>query len=233
MNTIRLYTRGKRVAQSYMDRLKEVSTPSISDSLERTPGAPGLLPVGNCLASLKGKPLVGRAFTVRTRAGDNLAVHKGLDLAEPGDVLVIDAGGFVQNAILGELMSSYAHIKKLAGIVVDGAIRDSAAISAGPIPVFARGVSHLGPYKSGPGELHGPVSIGGYVVNDGDVVVADADGVVFIAKDRIEEATAAAEAVIAKEKGQREAIREDRWDRSWVDAMASVVSVEPDEDFLS
>src|SRR4051812_49684010 len=90
----------------------------------------------------KGGRMAGPALTVKTRPGDNLMVHKALDLAEPGDVLVVDAGGDLTNAIIGELMLRQAELRGVAGIVINGAVRDAAEIRAGKLPVFAAGVTH-------------------------------------------------------------------------------------------
>jgi regulator of RNase E activity RraA len=95
-------------------------------------------------------------------------------------VLVVDGGGALDRAVLGEIMARYAAARGLAALVVDGAVRDVEGLAGGALPVFARGVNHLGPYKDGPGEIGGPVHAGGTVVRAGDVVVGDADGVVVI-----------------------------------------------------
>ena len=121
--------------------------------------------------------LVGTAFTVRTRPGDNLAIHKALELVGPGDVIVVDGGGDESRALVGEIMKNIAEHRGAAGYVIDGAIRDVAAFAASDFPCFARAVIHRGPYKSGPGEINVPVSIGGSVVSPGDIVVGDEDGV--------------------------------------------------------
>ena len=107
-------------------------------------------------------------------------VHKAIDLAAPGDVIVVDAGGDLDQAIIGEIMSSWAAKRGVAGFVIDGAIRDAAALSQGDFPVYARGVTHRGPYKDGPGEINVPVSIGGMVVQPGDIIIGDADGLLAI-----------------------------------------------------
>jgi regulator of RNase E activity RraA len=222
---IRLYPAAPELDAQLVERFRRVPASNLSDCLERRPGAVGLAPVGDCLSALGGMSMAGPAMTVRTRPGDNLAVHKALDLARPGDVLVVDARGELVNAIVGELMARYAQTRGVAGIVIDGAVRDRAQISDGTLPVYARGVSHLGPYKTGPGEIHGPVSIGGIPVCDGDVVVGDADGVVVVPRERAESVLAAAEEVVAREADQRRAIDAGCWDRSWVDATARIVPV--------
>jgi regulator of RNase E activity RraA len=93
-------------------------------------------------------------------------------------VLVIDGGGDVSRALIGEIMKAVAQSRGCVGFVIDGAIRDADAFAADVSPCFARGAIHAGPYKSGPGEINVPVSVGGMVVAPGDIVVGDADGVV-------------------------------------------------------
>ena len=187
-------------------------TPNISDNMNRINGA--------CAAirPLHGRErLLGSAFTVRTRPGDNLIVHKALDMLRPGDVLVVDAGGDTTNAILGEIMMRIAIKNGATGIVVDGAIRDAAAFSEAGFPCFARGASHRGPYKDGPGEINVPVTVGGAIVNPGDVVVGDADGVVVVPLDDAEYVAGEAKKVVEKEAVTMRQIEEGTLDRSWVD----------------
>src|SRR4029450_12004836 len=122
----------------------------------------------------------GPALTVKTRPGDNLMVHKAIALAEPGDVIVVDAGGDLTNAIMGDLMLAQMVKRGLAGVVINGAIRDSAAIRAGNFPLFAAGVTHRGPYKDGPGEINVPIAIDGMVITPGDLILGDDDGLLCV-----------------------------------------------------
>lgn len=199
--------------------MASLPTSALSDSMDRFGGAPGIaaMPPGNPTR------LFGPAFTVRTRPGDNLVVHKALDLAQPGDVLVIDAGGSTMRATLGGLICRYAQSRGLAGLVVDGAVRDLADIGALGLPVFARGFTHLGPYKDGPGEIGGPVNIGGTVVRSGDVVVGDVDGLVFVPAERVAPVLAAAQALVENERRIVEAIGRGAWDRKWIDEKLTIV----------
>lgn len=214
MSTCLIHPASPPADRTLLQRLAELPTAAISDSLGRLPGARGLLP-------LAGSPrygrLVGPALTVRTRPGDNLTVHKAVDLAEPGDVLAVDAGGHDDRAIVGELLCRYAASRGIAGIVLDGAARDIEEISALGIPVFARSISHLGPYKNGPGEIRGLASLGGLPVQQGDLVVGDGDGVVAVARARAKQVIAAAEALVEREQAVTRAIDEGSWDRAWVD----------------
>ena len=212
MSTCRLHPSGPRPDPLLLERCRDLPTSVLSDSQERAGGMRGLhwVPGG------RWPRVAGPALTVRTRPGDNLVVHRALDLAEPGDVLVVDAGGFTERAILGEIMGRYAVTRGLAAIVVDGAVRDAEGLAEGPIPVFALAINHLGPYKDGPGEIHGPVQVGGTVVRSGDVVVGDGDGLVVLAHERAAEVVAIGQGRLASEEEQFAQIAMGTLDRSWV-----------------
>ncbi|WP_026641412.1 RraA family protein [Bordetella petrii] len=152
--------------------LQSIVTPHLSDHLHRQRGVVGLNRYNR-----RGK-LVGSALTVKTRPGDNLFIYKAMTLIQPGHVLVVDAGGELSNACVGEIMKRYLQQRGCAGLIVDGAIRDVAAFENDDFPCYARGHVHRGPYKDGPGEVNAPVSIGGQVIQPGDVIVGDEDGIV-------------------------------------------------------
>jgi RraA family protein len=209
---LRILPSPQRPAAQVLERLAALPTPNISDNMQRHYGASaGLRPYH------QGGKLIGPAFTVKTRPGDNLLVHKAIDMAAPGDVIVVDAGGEVAQAIIGEIMSSHAEKRGVAGFVIDGAIRDAEAIARARFPVYARGVTHRGPYKDGPGEINVQISIGGMVVNPGDIIIGDADGVLAVPQDQAEEVIAAATAQNRKEEATLAAIAAGTIDRSWVD----------------
>lgn len=155
-----------------ISRLQQVVTPHLSDNLQRMSGVVGLTRFH------QGKKLLGTAFTVKTRPGDNLLVYKALTMMQPGHVLVVDGGGHATNALVGELIMLYAMQRGCVGFVMDAAIRDTAAFYDSDFPCYARAVSHRGPYKMGPGAINVPVTIGGQVIAPGDIVVGDEDGVV-------------------------------------------------------
>src|SRR5947209_6921392 len=172
--------------------------------------------VRSCGRCTRGK-LAGGAYTVRTSPGDNLLVHYALDNAQKGDVIVVDAGGLCENAIIGEMMMSRARQRGVAGIVIWGAIRDSAEIGAGTYPVYAAGVTHRGPYKNGPGEINVPIVIGGMPVNPGDIIIGDADGLVAVPQESAERILASAKAILEKETASMKQILAGTVDRGWVD----------------
>lgn len=202
-----------QVKPAIITALRSIAVSLLSDNLHRNCGSIGLSPYH------APAPLAGTAVTVRTRGGDNLAVLRAYDVCRPGDVMVIDAGGDLANAVFGGIMSFAAQSMGLAGMIVDGAIRDVAEIRERTFPVYARGVSHRGPYKDGPGAINVPVTIGGMVVNPGDIIVGDQDGLCAFSPAIAEAVIEKALAQHAKEEATMQAIREGRWDRSFVDGL--------------
>ena len=192
-----------------IEGFRNAPTSIISDNLARLPGAVGLKPYH------RGGKLVGTAFTVRTRPGDNLAIHRALELVGPGDVIVVDGGGDETRALVGEIMKNIAQWRKAEGYVIDGAIRDVAAFAGDDFPCFARAVIHRGPYKNGPGEINVPVTIGGSVISPGDIVVGDEDGVVSFPAAGAAALLEAVRVQIKREDDTLKAIREGRYQGSY------------------
>lgn len=153
---------------------------NVSDNLDRLRGAKGIKPFH------RAGVMVGRALTIKVVPGSNGFIHRALDIVKPGEILVVDGGGYCDRALIGEIMVAIAKSRGAAGYVIDGAIRDIDNISSNDFPVFARDFIHLGPYKDGPGAINIPVSIGGMMVHPGDIIMGDADGVVAIAPQEAE-----------------------------------------------
>jgi len=192
-----------------IDRFRDAPSAVISDNLDRLPGSIGLRPFHR-----SGK-LVGPAFTVRTRPGDNLAIHRALEMVGPGDVIVVDGGGDETRALIGEIMKEIAEWRKAEGFVIDGAIRDVTAFAASDFPCYARAVIHRGPYKNGPGEINVPVSIGGCVVSPGDIVVGDGDGIVSFPAEIAATLLSAVQAQLAREEQMIKTIRDGRYEGTY------------------
>lgn len=208
----RICRRRKKVDDEVVSRFTGIPVANMSDCMSRLPAA------GAAVRPMHdGSPMLGVAFTVKTRPGDNLMVHKALDMAADGDVVIVDAGGDLTNAIVGELMVAYAQRHGIAGLVIYGAIRDSDTLKQGAFPVFASGVTHRGPYKNGPGEINVPVAIAGMVIEPGDLIAGDGDGVICVPYGEVEQVLADAQAKQRAEQNQMAAIRNDSSDRSWVD----------------
>lgn len=160
--------------------------------------------------------MLGTALTVRGPVGDNLMFHKALDIAQPGDVIVVDGQGDMNHALCGEIMMRYAITRGVAGFLIDGCVRDVEGLAQLDFPVYARGVTPKGPYKSGPGEVNVPVVCGGQAILPGDIIVADADGIVVIRPEDAEWVLAKANAHNAMEVQTFKDIASHTLNRAWV-----------------
>ena len=195
--------------------LREIPVAALSDNMHRNIGTVGLHPYHRPVR----QTMAGTAVTARSRGGDNLTYLRALEFCRPGDVLVIDAGGDLNNAVVGGILSFYAASVGVVGVVVDGAVRDVAELREREFPVYARGATHRGPYKDGPGEINVPISVGGMVVNPGDIVVGDQDGLLAIPQDGVLQLIEKARAHLETEAQTIRAMKEGRWDRSFIDAL--------------
>lgn len=202
----------RKVDGAIVEQYRNVVTPHISDNLNR------IHAIGcNLLPFHKGGKLLGTALTVKTRPGDNLLVHKAIDMGAPGDVIVVDAGGDLTNSIAGEIMMQIARKRGITGFVIDGAIRDVGAFQKENFPVYAKGVTHRGPYKDGPGEINVPIVVDGMIVHPGDLIVGDEDGLAVVPYEHADEVLQKVKAQEIRETEILESIENGTVDRSWVD----------------
>lgn len=207
----RVLQRARKVDAEWVARYRDVPVANVSDSMNRmTAGGARIRPMH------RAGVLAGAALTVKARPGDNLMLHYALDIAEPGDVVVVDAGGDLSNALIGEMMVAYAIKRGVAGIVINGAIRDAGTLGAGDFPLFAAGISHRGPYKDGPGEINVPIAIDGMVIEPGDLLIGDDDGLLCVPFDQVGEVYDRAAAKHAAEQKQLDQIAQGTNDRTWV-----------------
>jgi RraA family protein len=202
-----------RLDAELMQQFRQFPSPDISDLLNR------LYAVSPQIRCLTGNhhQLVGPALTVKCFPGDNLMVHKSLDIAEPGDIVVVDAGGSTMNAVLGDIISTKARHRKIAGFIVDGLVRDLPEILELDFPVFARGTTPIGPLHRGPGEINFPICCGGIVVNPGDLMVADAAGVVVVPQSIAAELLARLQAHKDANVEYLESVKRGDFSNAWVD----------------
>ena len=208
----RVLPRARKVATDVVERFARLPVANVSDSMSRlTAGGARLRP------RHAGGGMAGPALTVKAPPGDNLMFHKAISLAEPGDVIVVDAGGDLTNALMGEMMLMQITKRGVAGVVINGAIRDAGYIREQKLPVFSAGVTHRGPYKNGPGEINVPVAIDGMVIEPGDLVLGDEDGVLCVPSDQVEAVFKAATAKYDAEQRQIANIQAGTHDASWVD----------------
>lgn len=209
---VRIEPRAQGLSERQRKAFVGLPVAALSDCMGRCTGTMHLAPRHG------DAPLVGNAVTVKTRPGDNLMIHKAFDVLKAGDILVVDGGGACANALVGDLMMQMARRIGVAGFVIDGAVRDVAAFRAAGFPCYSRGVTHRGPYKDGPGEINTVVTIDSMVVYPGDLIVADADGVLAIRPDDAAELLERAMRHVEKEKAFCAAVANDAVDRTWVDA---------------
>jgi regulator of RNase E activity RraA len=211
----RIRERIERPAPETVAAFGAFETPAISDLMNR------LYAMSPAIKNLTDDHLrlLGPATTVKCYPGDNLMVHKALDIAEPGDVIVVDTSIQQNTAVLGDLVSTKARHRGVAGFLVDGLIRDLPGIRAlGDFPVYARDVTPVGPLHRGPGEINFPVSAGGIVVQPGDVIVGDMNGVVVVPRDIADEMVERLTAQKAAEAEYTASVARGEFTNSWVDA---------------
>ena len=192
----RVFTQVPRPEQSVIDLFRGIPSSNINDEMNRLFCMHDYIKLLNRTNAVQ---LLGTALTVKAPIGDNLFFHKALDLAQPGDVIVVDGGSGCNRSLAGEIMLRFAQMKGLAGVVVDGCLRDSDGIENLTMPVYAKGITPQGPFKFGPGEINVPIACGGQVVFPGDILVGDKDGIVVIRRQDAMEVAAA-----AREKKQKE-----------------------------
>ncbi|TFZ02679.1 RraA family protein [Ramlibacter henchirensis] len=169
--------------------------------------------------------LAGPALTVDVRPGDNLMIHAAIALAKPGDVLVIDGKGDQTSALMGTIMMTACQQLGIAGVVIDGAVRDSLEIDEMDYPVFSVGTNPNGPTKNVPGRIGHPVSCGGITVRSGDLVLADADGIVVIERERVEGLLVQARKKVADETARIVQIKQGNTSASWLAAALRTAGV--------
>jgi regulator of RNase E activity RraA len=182
------------VSDGWLEKFKDIPTSIVSDCMGRNVGALGLKPYHGF------EHMCGTAVTVRVRPGDNLMALKAQQMTRPNDVLVIDGAADVSRALVGGIMRAAAIKSGLAGMVVNGAIRDCEEWAEGGLPVYALDCVHRGPSTDSSGEINVPVSCAGLVVNPGDLVIGDADGVVAIPRAHLESLYKRCTALLQKEE---------------------------------
>lgn len=196
----------------WSEKLLEYATCNISDGLNK-------LYTMDCgiRQMFPSRKFAGPAVTVKVRSGDNFMLHKAISLVRPGDVLVVETQGCNAYAVCGDLMVSCMDKLGVAGLVVDGTVRDIETLREIGMPVFARGTVCGAGDKDGPGEVNFPIACGGVVVSPGDLVLGDDNGVVVVPKDDIEEAIAGADKKLAVEAKRRREIAEGQYVKGGLD----------------
>ena len=200
-----------RPDKALIEKFRDVPIANIDDVMNGTSALPSAL----------------RPVNQAKLLGDNLMYHKAMDMAKPGDIIVIDGDGYTERAIVGELMSTYCMLRGVAGIVLYGAIRDEEPLRHMDFPVYSIATTPNGPYQNGPGEINTTISIGGVVIRPGDIITGDADGVLVVQPEHAEEVLAKAKAVGRHEDELFAAMRRGSvWDRPFVDSRLDALNCE-------
>lgn len=206
---LRIFTDFERPDKELIEAFRGIPVANISDCMGRLfVMASQIKPMG------EKQTLLGPAFTVKAAIGDNLLFNKAIALAKPGDVIVVDAIGDMNQSVCGDLMYQFAMKKGIAGFVVDGVVRDVAFLRDHDFAVYARGVTPRGPYKNGYGEINTDISCGNQVVHPGDIITADEDGVLVIRPADAPELLKKALAVVEREKEFDKIIADGMWEQS-------------------
>ena len=180
----RIYLKRNLPDPAIIEQFKQLPASSVADTMARSCS---MHPRIRLISSPKAAITCGPALTVKTRAGDNLALHIALSIATEGDYIVVANEGDDSRSLMGEIMTAYLHYqKKVAGIILDGPIRDIEELSGWDFPIYATGSTPGGPYLEGPGEINVPIACGGISVAPGDIILADADGIIVIPRNDAE-----------------------------------------------
>ncbi len=191
----RIFERKNEIPTEVLQNFKKFSSCNVGDAMGRFRIlSADIKPVAAT------RRIVGRAITVMTRGIDNLMMHKALEMSKPGDIIVVDTYGDTNASGWGGLMTHAAVKVGLEGVVVDGSVRDLDDIHKLGFPVYARAVTARGCFKDGPGEINCNISCGGVSISPGDLILADADGIVCVPYDDIEFVLAQVEKLVANEE---------------------------------
>lgn len=209
----RIYTKINRPDSALVKQFATLASANFSDVMSRAFCMwPSIKPLN------KDAIVAGPALTVKARAGDNFFLHAALDLAQPGDVIVINTEGSDTDALMGEIMAAYAKSRGIAGVITEGSVRDSKILSAMEnFHIFSAAIGNQGPQRDGPGEVNTIISCGGVVVRPGDIVMGDCDGVVVIPKEHGKDVLEAAQALSVKEDAMLTEAKKGNFNRPWVE----------------
>lgn len=225
----RIYLKRETPDPAIMEQFRDISASNTADVMNRSCA---MNPRIHLVSNPKNQMMVGSAYTVKCRAGDNLTLHAALNYCQEGDVLVVSNEEDTTRALLGEVMMAYLRFtKKVAGIVIDGPIRDIDEIGRWDFPVYCTGTTPGGPYKEGPGEINVPISCGGIMVYPGDIILADPDGVIAIPRKDAAQILADAKKFQAADEKKLLAAQNGTANRDWVEKSLAEKGYEIIDDF--
>jgi len=220
----RVFTKRTLPDPEVVKAFSKIAAANVADCMGRLCG---MNPQIKLMSNPSGRIMCGVALTVKARAGDNMMLHKAMNISQPGDVIVISNEEERSRAVMGEIMFNYLQgFKKIEGIVIDGPVRDIDVLSKGTLPLYATGTTPSGPYKEGPGEVNVPVSCGGIIVNPGDIILGDRDGVIVIPKGDTHSILEKAIVLSEKDKNKAANSAAGTVNRQWVDDLLEKKDVE-------
>lgn len=220
----RVFTKRTLPDPEVVKAFSKIAAANVADCMGRLCG---MNPQIKLMSNPSGRIMCGVALTVKARAGDNMMLHKAMNISQPGDVIVISNEEERSRAVMGEIMFNYLQgFKKIEGIVIDGPVRDIDVLSKGTLPLYATGTTPSGPYKEGPGEVNVPVSCGGIIVNPGDIILGDRDGVIVIPKSDAHSILEKAIVLSEKDKNKAANSAAGTVNRQWVDDLLEKKDVE-------
>ncbi len=199
---IHVITKFDRPPQEAIDNFRKIAVATVYEASGRKGQVDSLIK-----PLRRGLKICGPAFTVQCHPKDNLMLHKALQKASPGDILITTTGQYYQAGYWGDLMTTSAIARKLGGLAIDGCIRDSEEIIESGFPVFCRGFSITGTVKNTLGLINHPIIFGGTVVNPGDIVLGDDDGMVIVDRSKCDEIYASSAKRVEKEIQKAELLK--------------------------
>lgn len=210
---LRVFLKRELPEKEILEKFRGLPTANVADCMERL----GVMSSEIRLISAPTKKsMVGVALTVKVRNGDNLFIHQAIDMGKPGDVIIVDNEGGRDRSLAGAVMFGFCQYKRIEGIIFDGPIRDYDTVIQTDWPIYATGVTSRGPYKTGPGEINVPICCGGVVVNPGDIILGDMDGVLVVPRQDAEKVLELAIPFAEKDAAKSEKAIFGEIDRSWV-----------------
>ena len=217
----RIYSNFTRPSRELVEQFRGLPTANIADCMGR------ISCIDTEICPLNHTPLLGAALTVKVPGGDNLMFHKALEMAQEGDILVINGFGDMTRSLCGELMATMARQKGIRGFVIDGCVRDLESFAGmTDFACYARGITPNGPYKNGPGEIGLPVAVGHQVIFSGDILVGDEDGVVVIRPDDASAIAREARAILEAEQQKRVNYQNGKCSLDWVNEKLRALNLE-------
>jgi len=198
---IHVITKIQRPPQELIEKFKPIAVATVYEASGRKGFVnPKIKPI------FRGMKLCGPAFTVQTAPGDNLMLHKALEKAQEGDIIVATVGDEYEYGYWGDLMATQAKAKKLGGLAIDGCVRDSEEIIEMGFPIFSRGLAIRGTVKASLGLINYPINFGGTVINPGDLILGDDDGIVVVKFQDCKEVLAKSKERVQKEEVKAKAL---------------------------